>query len=494
MPCLKTLRTKFISPNNKHIKSTTSGLKWSAIERLVTQAIQLIVMLYLARLLGPQAFGLVGMLAVFIALSQVFVDSGFSSALIRNTERTETDYSTAFYFNIGIGVICYGALFILAPYIALFFEQPQLESLLRVLGVVVIVNSFSIIQRTKLTINMDFKTQAKASLLSVFISCGFAIWLAELNYGVWALVGQTVMQAVCNALLLNFFCKWLPTTGFSKKSFSYLFGFGSKLLVAGLLDTFFKNIYQVVIGKQFSSGQVGLFTQANQLASVPAMTLTTVIQRVTYPMLSNIQKDIDKFEQAYLLTLRLAAAIVFPLMAGLGIIATPLITLVLGEEWLPAAELLTILAFAFMLYPVHAINLNLLNVKGRSDIFLKLEIIKKSLIVCMLLITIPLGIKAMCIGLVVQGYIAFFINSFYTGKFSRLKIARQVKVLAPIWLGAMSCSAVTYYLVTFFISYTDTGLYTNLVANTLVMPFLYIVYIRLIEHDLYKKIITVVLK
>ena len=198
------------------MKSTASGLKWSAIERLTTQAIQLMVMLYLARLLGPEAFGLVGMLAVFIAISQVFVDSGFSSALIRNTKRTESDFSTAFYFNVAVGLICYSILYLLAPYIAIFFEQPQLTNLLRVLGVVIIVNSFSIIQRTKLTISLDFKTQAKASLLSVFISCSFAIWLANLNIGVWALVGQTVMQALCNVILLNILCKWLPSTGFSQ--------------------------------------------------------------------------------------------------------------------------------------------------------------------------------------------------------------------------------------------------------------------------------------
>lgn len=474
--------------------STANSLKWSAIERLATQAIQLIVMLYLARLLGPKAFGLVGMLAVFIALSQVFIDSGFSSALIRHTERTETDFSTAFYFNIGIGVLCYSALFISAPYISLFFKQPQLIDLLRVLATVVIVNSFAIVQRAKLTISMDFKTQAKASLVSVFISCGFAIWLAKLNYGVWALVGQTVMQALCNVVLLNFLCRWWPHTGFSKKSFNYLFGFGSKLLAAGLLDTLFKNIYQVVIGKQFNSAQVGLFTQANQLASVPATTMTTVIQRVTYPMLSNIQKDIDKFEQAYVLSLRLAAAVVFPLMLGLGITAFPLVSLVLGDDWLPAAELLTILTFAFMLYPIHAINLNLLNVKGRSDIFLKLELIKKSLIALMLIITIPLGVKAICIGIVINSYFAFFINSFYTGQFSRLNSTAQIRLLTPIWFGVLGCAAFTYYSAVTIVSYLGLGLYSQLIFILVVMPLIYIGYIRITQRELYEQVKNIVLK
>ncbi|MFY8285228.1 lipopolysaccharide biosynthesis protein [Pseudoalteromonas sp. SSMSWG5] len=458
---------------------------WSAIERLATQIIQLIVMLYLARLLGPEAFGLVGMLAVFIAISQTFVDSGFSSALIRNTERTEEDFSTTFYFNIGVGVFCYAILFIVAPFIARFFDQIELISLLRVLGLTVIVNSFAIVQRVKLTIEMDFKTQAKASLISVFVSCGAGIWLANTGYGVWALVGQTISNALCNVVLLNIYLRWLPTTGFSKSSFNYLFGFGSKLLAAGLLDTIFKNIYQIVIGKQFSANQVGLFSQANQLASVPAITLTSVIQRVTYPMLSNMQNDIEKFDKTYLLTLRMAAVFVFPLMVGLGLIATPLIIILLGEKWLQAAELLTIISVAVMLYPVHAINLNLLNVKGRSDIFLKLEVIKKTLLFCILCITIPLGIKAICIGMVIQTYIAFFINSFYAGQFSKLNTSKQLKALLPIWIGVFACAVVTHgvYLV---ISYNiGQVFYMQLVVNLSVLPLLYIFFIRLTQRDLY---------
>lgn len=470
------------------MKSTANGLKWSAIERLATQAIQLIVMLYLARLLGPEAFGLVGMLAVFIAISQTFVDSGFSSALIRHTERTEEDFSTTFYFNIAVGFLCYSILFVAAPYVATFFDQIELISLLRVLGLTVIVNSFAIVQRAKLTIDMDFKTQAKASLISVFVSCGVGIYLANMNYGVWALVGQTVTSAVCNVLLLNIYLRWLPTTGFSKNSFDYLFGFGSKLLAAGLLDTVFKNIYQIIIGKYFSVAQVGLFTQANQLASVPAMTLTGVIQRVTYPMLSNIQNDVEKFEEAYLLTLRMAAVVVFPLMVGLGITAIPFITITLGEEWLASAELLTILTFGLMLYPIHAINLNLLNVKGRSDIFLKLEVIKKTLIVFILCITVPLGIKAICIGVVINSYITLIINSYYTGQFSRLKIGKQFFVIFPIWIAALTCALIAHFIAVYVGSVYSENVYIHLLINLVVMPLLYIKVVRVTQEDLYTQI------
>ncbi|MEI5639573.1 MULTISPECIES: lipopolysaccharide biosynthesis protein [unclassified Pseudoalteromonas] len=476
------------------MKSSSNALKWSAIERLVTQAIQLIVMLFLARLLGPNAFGLVGMLAVFIAISQVFTDSGFTAALIRYTERKEVDFSTAFYFNIFVGLFCYLTLFFAAPSVAKFYDQPELVNLMRVLAITIVINSFAIVQRAKLTIAMDFKTQAKASLLSVVISSGVALYMAELDYGVWALVGQTLSNALLLVILLNVFHPWLPKTGFSKKSFNYLFDFGSKLLAASLIDTVFKNIYQIIIGKQFSATQVGLFTQANQLSLIPAMTMTTVIQRVTYPMLSNIQNDVNKFENTYLLTLRLAALVVFPIMVGLSISAEPFINLVLGSKWLPAAELLTILSFAFMLYPIHAINLNLLQVKGRSDIFLKLEIIKKSLIAIILFITIPFGVEAMCIGLLVHSFIAFFVNSFYTGRFSRLKTTKQLAALLPIW-GCVMFSGLLTYIVSWYVAtnyIADPAV--HLAINLTLMPLIYIGFIRCTVNDLYKQILHVIFR
>ncbi|WP_265524943.1 oligosaccharide flippase family protein, partial [Providencia rustigianii] len=218
-----------------------SGLKWSAIERLATQVVQLAVMLVLARMLGPQAFGLIGMLAVFIAVSQVFVDSGLSSALIRKLDRTEEDYSTAFYFNIVIALICYAILYFSAPYIADFYKQPELTSLTRVLSLVVIINALAIIQRTKLSINMDFKTQAKASLAAVIISSLIAFSMAYFGFGVWSLVGQTLSYAAFNAFFLNILHRWLPILSFNTESFRQLFGFGSKLMLSGLIDSIYQN-------------------------------------------------------------------------------------------------------------------------------------------------------------------------------------------------------------------------------------------------------------
>lgn len=421
-------------------KKVTNSIKWSAIERLLTQLIQLSIMLVLARMLGPEAFGLVGMLAVFIAISQVFVDSGFTSALIRKQDRTEEDFSTAFIINIVISVVVYSLLFLLSPYIASFYEQPELSSITRVLGIVVIINALSLVQKAKLTIEMDFKNLAKASLLSVLFSSTVAITLAYKGFGVWSLVFQTIIMAASNVILLNIFRPWKPKVQYSQASFSHLFGFGSKLLVSSLIDTVYKNIYQIIIGKQFTATQVGQFTQANQLSSIPAMTLTNVIQRVTYPMLSQMQDDHAQLEKSYLLTLKLAALVVFPLMFGLAFVSEPLLLVLVGADWLPAAQLVSILAIGFMLYPIHAINLNLLQVKGRSDLFLKLEIVKKLMTTIILFFTVPLGVKAMCIGLVLQSHLSLIVNTYYTGKLTSLSLKKQLTSLIPIWgVSGLSC-------------------------------------------------------
>lgn len=470
-------------------QKTTNGLKWSAIERIATQAIQLIVMLILGRMLGPEAFGLVGMLAIFIAISQTFVDSGFSSALIRKQERSEADYATTFYFNIVVSLSCYVLLFICAPYIADFYHQPELINLTRVLGIVILANAFAIVQRTRLTVVMDFKTQAKASLLSVSCSTIIALVLAYCNFGVWSLVGQTLSFAIINVILLNVFDPWLPKCWFSKSSFKELFGFGSKLLTSGLLDTVYNNIYQIIIGKLFNTGQLGLFSQAKNLSSIPAMTLTGVIQRVTYPMMSHIQNDQQALDKAYLLTLRLAAVVIFPIIIGLGLIAKPLLSVLLGEEWQSAAELMSILCIGYMLYPIHAINLNLLQVKGRSDLFLQLEIIKKVVTTIILVITVPLGIKAICVGIVIQSYLALFINTYYTGKLSSLTMLKQFKVLIFIWLLTLGCAAIAslWYLIV-----GNDIIQLGLIVITALS--LYFIVIKYLQSDLFDYIIKMIFR
>lgn len=467
-------------------QKATTGLKWSAIERLATQAVQLLVMLLLARQLGPQAFGLVGMLAVFIAISQVFVDSGMTSALIRKLDRTEADFSTAFYFNIVVAIICYALLYLTAPSIARFYQQPELIELARVLGLVVIINALAVIQKAKLTIVMDFKTQAKASLVSVLLSSFAALATAHLGFGVWALVVQTLTFAICNVLLLNIFHFWWPTRRFSRQSFNDLFGFGSKLLLSSLLDTLYQNIYQLVIGKQFNAADVGYFTQANQLVRTPAATMSIIIKNVTYPLLSGIQQDSQRLNHAYLLIIRLAAVIAFPLLIGLATVADILLPFVLGDQWQPAVILVTILSLGFLLYPIHSINLNYLQVKGRSDLFLKLEIIKKTITTLMLFITVHYGITAICIGMVIQSYLALVINTYYNGKLGNLGLIKQLQDLLPIGtIAAFVCISAKLLAIQFI----SSPLLQLILIGIYAIP-TYIILIKIFQPDLYQQILS----
>lgn len=455
------------------------GLKWSALERFLTQGIQLVITLYLARILGPTAFGLVGMLAVFIAIANVFVDSGFTSALIRKTDRTESDLVTAFYYNIAMAGLCYLALYISAPFVADFYQQVELQTLLRVLGSAVLFNAFTLIPRVKLNVAMDFKTQAKISVLSVLISGPTAILLAINGYGVWALVTQTLLNASCTALLFNFFSPWLPRGRITINSFSYLFGYGSKLLLSGLLDVTYNNLYQIIIGKKFSPAVVGQFSQANQLASVPTTTLIGIIQRVTFPLFSQLQDEQDRMTNAYRQTLKLSAVVIFPLIVGLGLIAKPLLTSLLGEQWQGAAALLMVLCLGYMLYPIHSINLNLLQVTGRSDLFLKLEVMKKVIGVTVLLISIPYGVLAMCIGFTLTSYLALLLNTYYTARLTHLSQWQQCKDILPIWLAVVVAAALGY----------GTGLYfpqalLQIAINLSVALLVYSLYLILAQKPL----------
>ncbi|MCK4662720.1 MAG: lipopolysaccharide biosynthesis protein [Bacteroidales bacterium] len=415
-------------------QETAKGFIWSAVDRFSVQGLQFLMGLVLARLLLPSDYGLVGMLAIFLAISQTFVDSGFSSALIQKKDRTETDYSTTFLFNIGVGLFFYLILFFTAPLIANFYNSPELTSLTKVIGINVFITSLAVVQRAKLTIKLDFKTQAKASFTSVFIGGCVGITMAYKGYGVWALVVQSLLQNGLNTLFLWLLSKWMPKAVFSKSSFKELFSFGSKLLGAGLLDTIYRNIYLIIIGKIFSARELGFYTRAQQFQKMPSQNITGIISRVTFPVFSSIQDDDEKLIKAYRSFIRLSVFIVFPLMIGLAVVAEPLIRLILTEKWMPTVPLLQLLCIAGMLYPVHAINLNILNVKGRSDLFLKLEIIKKVIITIAILITFSFGVKAMVIGQIFTSFIAFFINTHYSRKMINYGAWKQIKDMLPTTL------------------------------------------------------------
>lgn len=435
---------------SESLKSKTAkGVIWSSIERFSTQGIQFLIMIVMARLLTPEDYGLIGMVAIFLAVSQSLIDSGFSQALIRKQDRTETDNSTVFYFNIIISSLLYIILYISAPFVAEFYNQPELTKVMRIICLGVIINSLAVVQRALLTIKIDFKTQAKSSLIAAIFSGCIGIFIAYNGLGVWALVIQQLLNLTTNTLLLWFFSRWRPKAIFSWNSFRELFAFGSKLLISGLIDTLYKNIYPIVIGKLFNASSLGHYTRAHQFSEFPSSNVTGIIQRVTYPVLCGIQDDTIRLKEIYRKFLKLSAFVIFPLMIGLAAVAKPFVNIMLGTQWEFCGQLLQIICFSMMWYPIHAINLNLLQVKGRSDLFLRLEIIKKILGISVLCITAPWGLIYMCYGQIFNSLVALIINTYYTGKLIQVGYLKQMRDLLPtiilsLAMFATICIANTY--------------------------------------------------
>ena len=428
---------------------TFKGTIWSSIERFSVQGVAFVVMIIMARILTPADYGLVGMLTIFIAISQSLIDSGFSQALIRKQDRLEIDNSTVFYFNIVVGAVLYLVLFFCAPLIAKFYAEPLLIPLTRVISLSVIINSFVVVQRALLTVDIDFKTQAKASLFAAIISGAVGITMTYTGWGVWSIVWYQITNLFVNAVLLWIFSKWRPTWQYSWESFRELFGFGSKLALSGIIDTLYNNIYLIVIGKVFKASDLGYYTRAQQFAAFPSSNLTGIIQRVTFPVLCTIQNDEERLRSVYRRFLRLSAFIIFPLMIGLAVLSKPLILLLLKEQWAFASTLLSVLCFQMMWYPIHAINLNLLQVKGRSDLFLKLEIWKKCIGIFILGITIPLGIVSMCIGGILTSILCLIINTHYTGKLIRVGFLLQMRDLIPSLILSLTMGLLVLVVVSF---------------------------------------------
>lgn len=432
-------------------KQAAKGVMWSAIERFSVQGIQYVLSIIIARILMPADYGLIAILTVFVAISQTFVDGGLANALIQKKNRTETDYSTVFCFNAALAVILYMLMFAFSPLIASFFEEPQLEPMTKIMGLVLVINSLGIIQQTRLTVALDFKRQAVASLTAAVVSGGVGIFMAYHGFGAWALVGQTLLNNLCRVVLLWVFAKWSPSLRFSRDSFRELFPFGSKLLISSLLHTLYVNAYSIIIGKKFADVQLGFFNRASTLAQFPSTNFTNVIVRAVYPIQCRLQDDNQALNSSFIAYLRMACYIVFPIMTVLCALAEPLTSVVLTDKWLPIVPYFQLLSIAYMWDPVMKINHNMLNVKGRSDYFLKAEIIKKIIAVGILVSTIPLGIIAMCIGLIAYAFADMCVIIYYTRKLTGIGYRKQIQSIYPVFLLAASTGLVCYavYLVCF---------------------------------------------
>ena len=425
-------------------QKTLNGLIWSSLDNLILLGVNFITGIVLARLLSPREFGLIGMTTIFIALGQSLADSGFGHALIRKKECTQADYSTVFFFNIAVGVFWYLLLVSLATTVATFFHEPQLKPLLPILGLGVILNTLSLIQTTLLTKRVDFKLQARISGVSSILSGVIGLVFAFKGYGVWSLVALTLSKNALNTLFLWLWNGWKPSLIFDIYSFKEMFGFGSKLLGAGLIDTAYRNIYLAVIGKYFSAIELGYYTRADAFNQLPSQNITSVIQRVSYPVLSSIRDDIPKLKAGYKKLIKSTMLISFVLMFGMSAVAKPLVLAMIGEKWLVSAEYLQLLCFVGMFYPLHALNLNILKVIGRSDLYLKLEVIKKIVAIPIIIIGINYGIKWMIIAMIIHSLIGYYLNSYWSGRFICYSMLDQIKDILPSFMLALFMGSIVF--------------------------------------------------
>lgn len=425
---------------------TVKGVGWSAVDNIAGHIVTFIVSVVLARILSPEHYGLIGIIAIFTEVCQTLINAGFTTALIRKKDATDDDYNTVFIVNLAMSLMLYTIIFFCSPFIADFFRNEKLVALTRVSSLSMIIGALALVQRTRLTKRIDFKSQTKITITASICSGLVGIVMALLGFGVWALVAQTLTSQILKTVFLWLVNKWIPSIRFSSKSFHELFGFGWKMLASNILDTVWKELYQVIVGRFYSPATLGQYTRANGFSKLLSKNLTSVIQRVTYPVLSNIQDDKERMVRAYRKMIKITMFITAISMFFLGAISEPLLYCLIGPKWHEAAVYLPLICVSASTYPLQAINLNMLQVKGRSDLFLGLEIIKKIIALGPLFIGAFIGILPMLYTSIIGVIISFFLNSHYSGRMIGYSSWMQIKDVAPSYGIATTISLSVYFL------------------------------------------------
>lgn len=427
-------------------KQALSGMVWSSIQTFGNQIIGFSVSVILARLLLPAEFGLIGMIGIFMGISSVLISSGLGASLIRTDNPNQADYSTVFVFNLVGSLILYSVMFFAAPFIAAFFEQPLLTSITRWYCLIFVINAFSAIQITRLHKNLDFKTETKSSLTSTVASAISGVALAYNGFGVMSLVWMAIVGALVNNMMLWSQSGWKPSLIFDRQKFHYHFNFGSRMMVSGILDIIFTNAYVLIIGKFFSATQLGYYNRADSMKQLPVSTFSGILNKVTYPLFAEIKNDDVRLKSVYKQIMKMVIFVIAPILVLLGVLAEPLFVLLFTDKWLPGVPYFQILCFAGVLYPLHAYNLNILSVKGRSDLFLRLEVIKKVLLTVILAASFSFGIYGLLWGQVLFSCLAFFINTHYSGKFLKYSSWEQLRDIIPILVLSAAMGTLVYFV------------------------------------------------
>lgn len=412
-------------------RKALSGIFWTLIQQFSTQGISFVVSIVLARVLIPEEFGLIAMLGIFMGLGTILMESGLGQSLIRTENPDIEDYSTVFYFNLVGSFIVYAIVYICAPFISDFYNQPQLESITRWYCLIFITNALSSIHYTRLTKQMLFKKELTITVPSLILSSIVGITMAYWGYGVWSLVASGLSQSLVVAAQMWIRSDWIPIWSFNVEKFKYHFHYGYKLTLSGLLDTLFTNAYLIIIGKFFAPAQAGFYNRADTMKQLPVSNISIVLNKITFPLFAEVKDDDKRLKLIYQKILQMVLFFVAPVLLILSALGEPLFRFLFTDKWLPAVPYFQILCWGGILYPVHAYNLNILKVKGRSDLFLKLEIIKKTIIVLVILTSISYGIYGLLYGGIITSVLAFFINTYYSGKLINYTSWHQLKDIVP---------------------------------------------------------------
>lgn len=417
---------------------------WSMADKLVEQGSRFIIGVILARILLPADFGIIGMVTVFMVVSQSFIDSGFGQALIQKRDPRQTDFSTAFIFNIVIAIAIYILIFATSKYIAGFMRNDMVAPVLKVIAVALVINSLGVIQRAILIKSIDFRTQLWIQITSNLISGAIAIVMAYKGFGVWSLVAKYIAKSFIDTLLLWVLNTWRPRLEFSWASFKQLFSFGGRILVSDVINKLYRNLYYFLIGRYFSASDLGFYTRAEQFEQLPSNILTLTIQRVTYPVLCSVTDIGENLKSKFRMLLRNIAFVVIGLMAILVVISKPLILVLIGARWLPSVKYLQMLCLAGMVVPLSYLNINLLKVKGRTDILLRLEIVKKMIAIPIVLVSLRFGIQGLIVGLICASLIEFCINAFFSGRLISYHLTKQFTDVIPFLIAAALIFTASY--------------------------------------------------
>lgn len=428
------------------VKSVSKGAVWSLLDIVFNKASYFLVLLYLARVLGPEEFGIMGMIVVFVNMGNALVDSGMSTSILRMKNPDEDDYSTVFLANLLISVCVYLVLFFLAPLISDFYNEPVLVRVVRLYTLGFIIYAFKAIHITKLSKELNFKKIAILSIPGILVSSVLAIWMANNGYGVFSLVGLFLTNQFISCLFFNLLNKRFLKIRFTKDKWIYHFNFGYKLMLSAQINILFDNIYNVWIGKGYTKRELGFFERSQTFNSYPSQVVVELLSKVSLPAFASVKDDQQRVELAYKKVMMMAFFIMCSIMSiGAGL-AEPLFGLILGETWLPAVEFFRILALAYILFPIHSLNINLLSLFDRSDLFLKLEIAKKIITVASLALGYFFGVEGLLWSIVLSSYVGLFINAFYSGKFINYSFLTQVKDMLPIFIMALGVYGTLHFL------------------------------------------------